>query len=510
MKRYPMKCLFAHKKKSEYKLLLKNTQEIIIFFDSKCKILECNSKAVNELGYGDDIYKIPINNIFKNVFIYEENKFMVADKYLKKPEETIAYRKNQTCFPVDLRITTNRRKKSCLGLCTAINITDKKNIIRETNHLKNEINNYNQMSNELVANITHELRTPVNGIMGFTNILADTKLKPNQMEAVNIIKRCCTNMNTLINDMLDYAKLSNNKLIIEEREFDFRDFVSQIVGFNSAALNEKDLKLILDIADNIPETVIGDELRLAQVLNNLFSNAIKFTPSGQVGLKIMKISQSGESIELFFMVIDTGIGISREEKDKLFKSFSQVDSSITRRFGGTGLGLSISKMLVEAMHGSIDVDSEKNMGSTFSFSVRLGLPKTKAVEISETPECCEGMELEESGSNENVADMSDLDYIDMVLKEAGTSGKELTSGMDAMREALVLMKDNMEKLTICIEMENWEKAEELACNMKKLLPKDHAANIKNVFRLILAVRKENHDISLSILNELKEHMCEEK
>ena len=125
---------------------------------------------------------------------------------------------------------------------------------------------------------------------------------------------------------------------------------------NSVQLNDKGLKLMVDISGEIPEVVIGDELRLSQIINNLFSNAIKFTSAGHIGLKVTKINQTDDDIELFFMVIDTGIGISAEERDKLFKSFSQVDSSISRRFGGTGLGLSISKRLVEAMNGTIQVE----------------------------------------------------------------------------------------------------------------------------------------------------------
>lgn len=501
--------MFTTGMKSEYKLLLENTQEMIIFFDSKCRIIKWNEKAANELGYDDsDLCQTPVNNIFKNVFQYENNKFIVNDKYLKRPEETIAYRKNQTCFPVELKITLINKGRKFTGLCTAVNVTDKKNILRELKHLKSELESYCQMDNEIVANITHELRTPVNGIMGFSNILLDTELKPNQEEAVNIIRRCCNNMNSLINDLLDYAKISGNKMVIEEREFKFHEFITRIIDLNSVAVNEKGLKLLLDIPDDIPEVVIGDELRLGQILNNLFSNAIKFTPSGQVGLKVMKTSQTGQFLELFFMVFDTGIGIGKEQQDRLFKSFSQVDSSITRRFGGTGLGLSICKKLVEAMHGTIEVDSEKNKGSAFSFSVSLGLPKSAASADTDMEDGID--ELEASNIEIEDTDMSDIDYINKVLMEAGSPDQNKTRGMDQMRDALAIMNDYTEKLTICIEMENWEKAEELAGNMKKLLPADHDVNSKNILRLLFELRKENHNAALAILNEIKENISEEK
>ncbi len=489
---------------SKYKLLLEHSQEIIIFFDSKGNIIDCNSSTADALNYGNDIFDVPIYEIFKNVFVYRNNKLLIEDKFKNALSETTAYRKNQTCFPVKLKVTAISNQKRSIGICTAINVTEKREAMQEINSLKNDLSNIHNVSSELVARIAHELRTPVNGIMGFSNNLLDMELKPNQKEAVNIIKRCCNNMNRIINDLLDFAKISNNKLVIEQREFNFRDFIRNIVDINIVHINEKGLKLFLDISDDIPDRVIGDEHRLAQILNNLFSNAIKFTLVGQITLEIVKEYQTGQFVELFFMIIDTGIGISREEKDKLFKSFSQVDSSITRRFGGTGLGLSICKKLVEAMNGTIEVDSEKNKGSTFTFSVRLGLPHNEIFDVDEGYED-EGHYIDRGSMitecNKDMNNISDMDYINKILKKITPDDHD--NDFNDVKGGMLIINELLEKLTICIEMENWEKSEELAYSMKNLLPKEDEAGSKCILRLLIAIRKENYDLSLSILNEFK-------
>ncbi len=509
-----MKLLKYNKVLAKYKLMMEDTREMILFFNFHGRIIECNDRAMKELGYGDDIYQLSICEIFKKAFLYQDKKLNLDPKYKSNSEETIAYRKNQTCFPVSLKVNVDHGKKDGVGSCCALNISEYKEASREIRNIKNELKNMDQLSTELLANVTHELKTPINGILGFSNSLLNTELTTEQIEDINIIKRCCTNMNSIINDILDYSKITNSKLELEQRSFHFRDFINQIIEINSIQINEKGLKLLVDISDEIPDILAGDELRLSQVLNNLFSNAVKFTSFGQIGLEVTKINETDEFIELFFMIFDTGIGISPEEKDRLFKSFSQVDSSITRRFGGTGLGLSICKKLIEAMGGSIQVDSEKNKGSVFTFSVRMGLPRAGYMGpdysysqigtiIEEEPE----LELDRVENNLNV---SEIDYINMRLQDSSSKTQPKPNHKETMKEVMVEIASIMEKLVICIEMENWSKAEELITGLKKTIPQDHSEISKNVLRLLLAVRKENHDNSLSILKELKEGIFKEK
>ncbi|MHB8130997.1 MAG: ATP-binding protein [Mobilitalea sp.] len=497
----------------KHKLIVENSRDIMIFFDAYGKITDCNAKAIIELGYGDDIYSTRIYEIFKKAFYYEGKHLETNKKFLITEEETIAYRKNQTCFPVELKVAIVNEKQLFVGLCTATNISSTKEILREVKSLKNEIKSFNQINNEFTANITHELRTPVNGIMGLSDNLLETELNQSQSYDVNLIKHCCNNMNTIINNLLDYAKISNHKLLIEQREFSFQEFINHIIDLNIKKINEKGLKLIVNISKDIPDRIIGDEYRLSQILNNLVSNAVKFTITGHIALEVNKISQTKQSMELFFVLIDTGIGISLEEKDKLFKSFSQVDGSIARRFGGTGLGLSICKMLVDAMHGSIAVDSEKNKGSTFSFSVRLGVPQNMQEESLVIETGNRQINFEDSGeSNFDVvlgnSGLTEMEDLRQLLQEENISTVEKPKNISLMMEVIKNFPQTLERMIICIEMENWDKAEELASHINKLIPRDHGEIAKDTFRLLLAVRKQNHDTSMDILNRIKISLSE--
>lgn len=504
-----------------YHLLLEQSQEIIILFDKQGNINTCNKTAKIELGYREDIYQVSVSDIFHNAFKFENNQPEIMKKFKDKVYETVAYRKNQTCFVVDLKITIIESNKNFIGICTATNRTDKYEIKRELKSVVRELKGAKRIKNEFLANITHELRTPVNGIMGLTENLLETELLPRQIETLNIIHRCCLNMTNIINNILDFTKIANGKLILEKREFDFRRFIDQTTAFNANMMNEKGLKLYVNISDNVPIRVIGDEHRITQVLNNLFSNAIKFTAVGQIALEVVKTAQSNTEVELFFVLMDTGIGISPEEKDKLFQSFSQVDGSITRRFGGTGLGLAICKQLIELMGGTISVDSEKSKGSTFSFTVRLEIPLGQedtvvdylgSNDIRREEEVVRTLHGDDSSNPDN-------DYIGKILGQANiyTQNKDkLRFYMDSntqneMKEVWNNINITTEKLAICIEMENWNKAESLVEYIKNIIPKENDNKLlsRKILSLILSVRKEDHDKSLAILNELKAMFREE-
>jgi len=500
----------------KHRLLTEHSQEIIIFFNQYGNIIECNQVAIDLLDYKEDIYQTPITEIFRKAVKNVNNQLVIHEKYRDKLAETVAYRKNQTCFNVYLRVTVNQSKRNLIGACIAIDLTSKKNLIHELKRTKNELKLLRQTKNEFVANISHELRTPLNGVMGLIENLMETELSPKQVETVNIIHRCCINMNTTINDLLDYTKIASNKLILEQRVFCIRKLIDHIVNFNINRITQKGLKLLVNVADGIPYRVIGDEYRLTQILNNLFSNAIKFTSVGHIAFEIVKTEQTEHEVELFFMIIDTGIGISLEDKDKLFQSFSQIDGSITRRFGGTGLGLSISKRLIEAMHGTITAESEKNKGSNFSFSIRLGIPKEteQAGEVNESNYLADDLHAKEktfSNKAEETSNFKEIDYIGELLEKANippltlqnlnfqaTSRKATDTKLDSKG-----MLDMMDRLMICIEMGSWLKAENFAIGIKALLPKDNKELMNMALRLVLTVRKEDHDNSLLNLDELR-------
>ncbi len=219
-----------------------------------------------------------------------------------------------------------------------------------------------------LANMSHEIRTPLNGVMGMVDILRQTELDAQQQEYLEIIDISSETLLMIINDILDFSKIEAGQITFERIKFNFRNEIEDVHKLLTYRAKQKGLAFHVSVDDDVPKMLIGDPLRLKQILINLINNAIKFTEEGHVNVKIKLERDLGQKFKLRFEVEDTGIGISRENQDKLFKSFSQADTSTTRKFGGTGLGLAISKRLTNLMNGEIGVESEDGNGSVFWFT----------------------------------------------------------------------------------------------------------------------------------------------
>ena len=232
-----------------------------------------------------------------------------------------------------------------------------------------------RIKSEFLANMSHEIRTPLNGLVGMLHLLKHTELTERQRDYVESILHSSSTLLDVVNDVLDLSKIEAGRLEVDLAELDVIDEVEDVVVNYSTAAEAKQLELIADIDPNLPRKVFGDARRLRQVLNNLVSNAIKFTDEGEVIVRVCSERADEDAVQLRFEVTDTGIGIPREDHQRLFEAFTQADTSTARRYGGTGLGLTISMRLVELMGGELGVDSEVGKGSTFGFSLRLHAPQ---------------------------------------------------------------------------------------------------------------------------------------
>ncbi|WP_168404110.1 two-component sensor histidine kinase BarA [Erwinia amylovora] len=249
-----------------------------------------------------------------------------------------------------------------------------------------------RIKSEFLANMSHELRTPLNGVIGFTRQTLKTTLNSTQRDYLHTIERSANNLLNIINDVLDFSKLEAGKLVLETIPFPLRATLDEVVVLLAQSAHEKGLELTLNIQSDVPDNAIGDPLRMQQIIVNLLGNAIKFTESGNIDIRVEKRALSNNRMELEVQIHDTGIGISEKQQSQLFQAFRQADASISRRHGGTGLGLVITQKLVNEMGGEISFHSRLHRGSTFWFHINLAL-NPNAASDPRIMDCVEGQHL---------------------------------------------------------------------------------------------------------------------
>lgn len=491
--------------KALFQFSMDNALEMIIIFDASGTIMYANHSAKKQLEYEEDLRGKSISDVFMGEFCAEGGLLHLHCEETDELKTMMAYRRNRTCFPTKVKLLSYDDSQS-LGqewnpyqgkpvyICAAHNTSTEDFLEKRVQQVEKESQEAEKVKTEFVANVTHELRTPVNGILGNTKELISKETENDKLKLLRLVERGCRDMNAIINNILDFSKLEAGKFVLEKQKFHFRNMLDYVKGNHSNRIIEKGLDFSMKISPDIPEYVVGDELRIVQVLNNLISNAYKFTSIGAIHVEVVQTAQSGNRVELFFMVIDNGIGISKTDQDKLFKSFSQVDASISRKYGGTGLGLNICKQLVELMGGNIHVESQEGKGSIFSFHIWVELPQ-------------------EDGSEENIQSEADIYQVHQEntseqvlieklqkLSENRVSDKIWKYGEQENREEI---EKKMSKLILSIEMENWEKAESFAETIKQLVEEAPREVKSAALRMKMAVQKGDYDKSLAAYEKMQ-------
>ena len=371
----------TERKKSEEKIAMlaqavENTDENVGMTDNEYRLIFVNDSFCNTYGHrreeliGQSIAIIHSENNNAEV---SNNLFSSLRKNQSWKGEALNKRKDGIDFPVQLSVTPilNEKGEFIGSVGITRDITPQKQHEQVLLQAKEEAQMANRAKSEFLANMSHELRTPLNGIIGMAELTTHTALDNKQLRFVQNIKKSGESLLAIINDLLDFSKIEAGKMELQEDEFIIRDELASVLKPLGMSASEKNIELLYAVESTIPAILITDPLRLLQIIINLVGNSLKFTKQGSIIVKVKEESRIGETINLHFIISDTGIGIAKEKQELIFSAFEQADSSVVRQFGGTGLGLSISSALVKLFGGHIWVESHLDKGTDFHFSIPI-------------------------------------------------------------------------------------------------------------------------------------------
>ena len=355
-------------------------------------------------------------------------------------------------FPVSLTVAPTKNGSGAIVIFR--DITKQKQAQQSLEVAKQKADQANKHKSEFLANMSHEIRTPTNAVIGLSEMLGEMELQKEQKNLVEKINGSSKLLLGIINDILDYSKIEAGKLSLEYKEFSLNHIVSQLWVMFEQTAKQKDIALIINEDKELPSLVIADELRLTQVLTNLLSNALKFTNKGGVTLSINLKEKLDENRALIaFSVEDTGIGMSKEQSDKLFQPFSQADSSTTRKYGGTGLGLVITKNIIKALGGDIKLQSEKNKGTTMSFTLKMDIKQWETKDQNTTTITQEISQNVPGGLNILLVEDNEINQLvaTMMLEKLNIKAEVANNGQEGVDKYLA-NKDKYDLILMDLQM----------------------------------------------------------
>ena len=374
----PLALDLAQRERMMLRTLVDNLPDFIYAKDAECRFLLANASVARHMGTSPD------NLLGKSDFDFfppdlaeayceDERKVMRSGEALINREEAGLDANGNAMTLLTTKVPLRDEQGKVVGILgIGRDITARVKVEAEVRAAREAAEAANRSKSDFLANMSHEIRTPMNGVLGMAELLLETRLDDEQREFTETIRGSGEALLTVINDILDFSKIEAGKLQLESIDMDVRNPVDEVARLLAIQAQAKGLAITVSYDASLPASVLGDPNRLRQILLNLGGNAVKFTSAGEVGIEVSVVEACAQGVLVRFEVHDCGIGIPRERLEALFKPFSQVDASTTRRFGGTGLGLSIVRRLVELMNGTCGVESELGVGSRFWFTARFG------------------------------------------------------------------------------------------------------------------------------------------
>ncbi|GAA5315250.1 MAG: hypothetical protein AseanaTS_04540 [Candidatus Pelagadaptatus aseana] len=468
--------------------LLEAAPDSVIIINNQGDIAFVNREAEKTFGYGkEELLGEKIEMLLPDAIRAHHPK--MRQEYFEAPRvramgsgrELLAKTKSNREIPVEISLSPLHTDEGLLVFAAIRDITLRRKMEIDLINAKERAVEATQAKGEFLANMSHEIRTPMNAIIGMAELALDTDLNPSQYNYINKVHRSAESLLGIINDILDFSKIEAGKLNVEAIDFRLEDVLDNIGGLLAFKAEEKGLELMFDLEDQLPSSLIGDPLRLGQILLNLGNNAVKFTEQGEVIIRVSQQSRQGDDVTLQFEIKDTGIGIDKDMQRSLFDSFSQADTSTTRKFGGTGLGLTISKSLTELMGGEISCESAPGQGSTFTFSAKLTI----------------------SSANIARADISDIAPMRVLVVDDNSSSREIigsildrfglrvelaTNGLDALG---VLEQAEQEGVPYDLVIMDWKMPELDGIETTRLIQNDDKLSTPPTIIMVTAYGRES-------------------
>lgn len=359
---------------SIFQSFLESVPDAIVIINNEGNIESVNSQTEKMFGYTKKEIlgnKVELLMSSRYKMIHQSHR----DGYFKEPKVRtmgegmvlFAQNKNGEEFPVEISLSKLNSEDNFLVCASIRDVSKQKKIESELIDAKIKAENAAKSKQQFLSNMSHEIRTPMNAIIGFTNVVLKTDLSEKQREYLAAIKTSCDALTVLINDIIDLAKVETEKIVFEKKPFKLTTSISAMSNLFEPKIQEKNLNLIIEYDNNIPDVLIGDPVRLHQIILNLVGNAVKFTLEGKIIISVRKLFEDHENIEIEFSITDTGIGIEKEKVDTIFENFHQAHSDVSKIYGGTGLGLAIVKQLIGSQGGHIQMESEFGKGTVFNF-----------------------------------------------------------------------------------------------------------------------------------------------